>query len=59
MLFVFIASLAVAVTTAQQMLVFSDDFDSLDTTKWEHELTMGGGGVSDIFIRIHRIYVLI
>lgn len=25
-------------------LIFSDDFDTLDFEKWEHEITMGGGG---------------
>ena len=39
--------LMAAVATAQQMLVFEDNFDTLDVTKWEHELTLGGGGVSN------------
>ena len=25
-------------------LVWSDEFDTLDFTKWKHEITMGGGG---------------
>lgn len=26
-------------------LIFSDDFDKLDFTVWQHEKTMSGGGV--------------
>lgn len=25
-------------------LLFEDNFDSLDQTKWQHEVTLGGGG---------------
>ena len=25
-------------------LVWEDNFDTLDFTKWQHEITMGGGG---------------
>ena len=25
-------------------LVWQDNFDTLDFTKWQHEITMGGGG---------------
>lgn len=34
------ASLALAAET----IIFQDDFDKLNFTTWEHELTMGGGG---------------
>jgi hypothetical protein len=27
-------------------LIFEDNFDFLDTSKWSHEVTMAGGGVS-------------
>mgnify|MGYP005984562637 CR=1 len=27
-------------------LIFEDEFDELDLQKWNHELTLGGGGVS-------------
>lgn len=27
-----------------RVLVFSDEFDALDTYKWQHEVTLGGGG---------------
>ena len=29
---------------ADPKLVWSDEFDTLDFTKWKHEITMGGGG---------------
>lgn len=25
-------------------LIFEDNFDSLDQSKWQHEVTLGGGG---------------
>ena len=28
----------------QPKLVFSDEFDELDTFRWQHEVTLGGGG---------------
>lgn len=28
-------------------LLFEDTFDELDMRKWQHELTLGGGGVSN------------
>ena len=33
-------------------LVWSDEFDgpNIDDTKWEHEITAGGGGVGEQFI---------
>ena len=31
-------------TAIADTLVWSDDFDTLDFTKWQHEITMGGGG---------------
>lgn len=27
-------------------LIFNDDFDVFDLEKWQHEITLGGGGVS-------------
>ena len=29
---------------ADDKLIFDDEFDTLDFDKWQHELTMGGGG---------------
>lgn len=28
-------------------LIFEDTFDELNMKKWQHELTLGGGGVSN------------
>ena len=33
--------------TSFPCLIFEDNFDMLDFTKWRHEITAGGGGVSD------------
>lgn len=30
-------------------LILEDNFNELDTDLWGHEVTLGGGGVSDIF----------
>lgn len=27
-------------------LLFDEQFDNFDTSRWQHELTLGGGGVS-------------
>lgn len=35
-------------------LIFEDNFDFFDFKKWEHENTLGGGGVS---IYMHKFYV--
>jgi len=32
------------VALATEVLVFEDNFDKLDFKKWQHEITMGGGG---------------
>ena len=29
-------------------LIWEDNFDFLDTSKWDHEVTAWGGGVSDV-----------
>ena len=29
---------------AAETLIFEDNFDKLDFKKWQHEITMGGGG---------------
>jgi hypothetical protein len=31
--------------TAYPCLLFEDNFDYLDVSKWKHEITLGGGGV--------------
>lgn len=31
-------------------LLFEDTFDYLDLKKWQHELTLGGGGVSTLLL---------
>jgi len=36
--------LVACVSAANYRLVWEDNFDTLDLTKWEHELTLGGGG---------------
>ena len=46
--------LALAGCSLAQMLVFEDNFDTLDVQKWEHELTLGGGGVSDYVMTIRE-----
>ena len=39
-------SALLSVAIAQDMdLVFEDNFESFDTNKWSHEVTMWGGGV--------------
>lgn len=32
-------------------LVLNEEFDRLDTSLWEHEITLGGGGVSICSVR--------
>jgi hypothetical protein len=43
-----IAALCLVVACAGALkspkLVFSDEFDELDTFRWQHEVTLGGGG---------------
>jgi hypothetical protein len=31
-------------------LIFEDEFDELDMQKWNHESTLGGGGVSTVLL---------
>ena len=38
--FTVLASTSVTAET----LIFEDNFDKLDFSKWQHELTLGGGG---------------
>ena len=33
-----------AVASAEDKIIFQDDFNTLNFTTWQHELTMGGGG---------------
>jgi len=42
----FAKTLAIMATTAYaaEVLVFEDNFDTLDFKKWKHERTLGGGG---------------
>jgi len=40
-LILLIITLAIA---KSDTIIFEDDFDTLDYTKWKHEITMGGGG---------------
>lgn len=37
------------VTVCSGALIFSDDFDEFDLEKWQHENTLAGGGVSNMF----------
>ena len=32
--------------TSYPCVIFNDQFDTLDMKAWEHEITLGGGGVS-------------
>ena len=42
--------------TSYPCLVFEDEFDTLDLDVWEHEISMGGGGVSfDLVFVITRV----
>ena len=45
---VLVTSLYVQLVTSDWELVWSDEFDgnAIDFTKWSHEITQGGGGVS-------------
>ena len=39
-------------------LVFEDEFETLDFSKWEHEITLGGGGVSNKgYHRMSNLYI--
>lgn len=40
------------VTVCSGAMIFADDFNELDTEKWQHENTLAGGGVSIIYIGI-------
>lgn len=31
-------------------LIFYDNFEKLDLSKWQHEITLSGGGVSILFL---------
>lgn len=35
---------APSAVSGQSTLIFGDEFDSLNMTRWKHEITMGGGG---------------
>lgn len=39
-----LALLLVSTIYATEKLIFEDDFEFLDLKKWQHELTLGGGG---------------
>lgn len=43
---IFLAALSLVglTPTRSETLIFSDDFTTLDFKKWQHELTLGGGG---------------
>lgn len=43
-MFVKTMALFAATAYAAETLVFEDNFDKLDFKKWQHEITMGGGG---------------
>ena len=40
---ILLSTLAVA-ASATEKIIFEDNFDKLDFNKWQHEITMGGGG---------------
>lgn len=33
-----------ALAAPQEVLIWSDEFNTLNLSKWKHEITMGGGG---------------
>jgi hypothetical protein len=39
-----LAVVGVASTLAAETLIFEDNFDKFNMSRWEHELTMSGGG---------------
>ena len=39
-----IAFIAILIILASSKIVFQDNFDTLDFTKWRHDITMSGGG---------------
>ena len=39
-----VSLLSVGVVNAGEKLIWEDDFNTLDFTKWQHELTKSGGG---------------
>jgi beta-glucanase (GH16 family) len=39
---------------AAEVLVFEDNFDKLDFKKWQHEITMGGGGNWEFEMYVNR-----
>lgn len=34
-------------------LIFEDNFDEFNLQKWQHELTLAGGGVSDLIFLLY------
>jgi beta-glucanase (GH16 family) len=47
-------ALFVASVYAAEVLVFEDNFDKLDFKKWQHEITMGGGGNWEFEMYVNR-----
>jgi len=46
------AAVALATATAAaEVLVFDDEFETLNTTVWRHELTLAGGGNWEFEVR--------
>ena len=39
-----LAGVLTLLLTANSKLLFEDSFDSLDFTKWKHDITLAGGG---------------
>ena len=35
---------------APEVLIWSDEFNTLNFSKWKHEITMSGGGVRAVFL---------
>lgn len=44
-------------TICSGQIIFEDNFDDLNTGKWKHEITLGGGGVSYLFISNRKIFL--
>lgn len=44
-------------TICSGQIIFQEEFDSLNFQKWEHENTLGGGGVS-IVLYIYIIFII-
>ena len=40
----YVVQLLITSSLSKEVLIFHDDFDTLDFKVWEHEITLSGGG---------------